>query len=327
MLHAGNDNRWSTLASAVKNQNGPIPLNFAIPESFSGSSGNLSLVDPYTVVVAINPPLIIPDGCCADLITASFPWSQPNIAAASDGIQSIANGNDRVDISVGGGALASLVIATGLYSYTDVAYAWNEYAIANGIIPTNAASQNLFIFTGISATQQLAITVDPAALGPLGTPFPVGGIQLDFTNPSNVTGTNDSIAQILGFPSTGAGAVITFDVAGGQKTPVTIISPNPAGFSNTSAYNLFWSPVQMSYSNGIVGNLLYSFPLGGQNQTNSIINWQSSQRYPVQVTPNSVSSCKIWTSDQSGNKLPWKFYQAPFQFSVVISKNKLDGSI
>jgi hypothetical protein len=47
----------------------------------------------------------------------------------------------------------------------------------------------------------------------------------------------------------------------------------------------------------------------------------------VQLASGTFSSIDIWTADQNGKRLPWAFYQAPFQFSAIISKNKEDGSI
>lgn len=318
-------NQWQTSTSGLKAPNAPIALNFSIPEQFAASTGSINLIDPTTVEFKMSPPLIIPDGCCADLITASFPYSQPNVAAASDGLASIATGNDRVSVNFNATGFASgeIVIATGLYSYTDVEYALNQFAITAGWIPAAATSQQLFILTGIAATQQIVLTVDPAAL--TGGVFPAGGIIINFTNPSPVSGLNNSMGDLLGFPTTGAGATLT--VPGGGAVPISFLAPTAANFAATSAYVLYCSLITNSYQNGLTGNILYSFPLGGSGQTNSVISYQASLRYPVQVTSGTFSSVKVWTTDQSGNRLPWVFYQAPFQFSMIISKNKSDGSI
>jgi len=319
------DQRWTTSTSGLKTNNAPIALNYSIPEAISTSSGSITLVDAYTIQVAHNPPLIIPDGCCADLVVASYPYSQPNVANSAAGLQLIPMGNNRMSVNFNGGGYVSaseVLIATGLYAVSDIMAAWNAFAITAGWVPASAASQNLFTLTGVTATQQLVITVDPMALS--GGVFPASGIILNFTNPSPYSGLNDSIGELLGFPTTGSGAILT--VAGGGDTPVSFTSPAAADFAATSAYSLYWSPVTGTYQNGQTGNLLYSFPLGSSSP-NTVVQFQSSLRYPVQVTSGNFSSVRIWTTDQNGNKLPLKYYQAPFTFSVVISKNKYDGSI
>lgn len=318
--------QWQTSTSGLKAANAPIALNFSVPEQFAASTQQINLLNASTVEFKMTPPLIIPDGCCANLITASFPYTQPNVAAASDGLVSIPTGNDRVSIDFAGGgyvAASEIVIATGLYSYTDVQYALNQFAIAAGWIPAAATSQQLFILTGIAATQQIVLTVDPAAL--TGGVFPVGGIIINFTNPSPYSALNNSIGDLLGFPMTGGGAILT--IGAGGSTPVSFLAPTAANFATTSAYVLYCSLITNSYQNGLTGNILYSFPLGGTGLTNSVISYQSSAPFPVQVTSGTFSSVRIWTTDQSGNRLPWVFYQSPFAFSLVISKNKADGSV
>lgn len=316
------DNRWMTATSGLKGNNAPIPINFSIPAQLQTSTSAINLIDNATAQVKMNPPLIIPDGCCIDLINASFPYTQPNIAPASAGLATIPTGNNRVSIDFNSTGFVELTVPAGLYDYTDVQYAWNSYAISAGWVPPSAASQQLFIFTGISATQKLVITVDPLALA--GGVFPAGGIVLDFTNPSPVSGLDDSIGEVLGFPTSGAGAILT--VPGAGTTPESFTSPDAADFAATSAYALYMSLVTNSYQNGLQGQLLYVFPLG-QFASNSVISWQSSLRYPVPAVAGNHSFVNIWTTDQAGNKLPWKYYQSPFNFSVTISRNKPDGSI
>jgi hypothetical protein len=84
--------------------------------------------------------------------------------------------------------------------------------------------------------------------------------------------------------------------------------------------------VTNSYQNGSTGQLLYSFPLGAFT-ANSVVAYQSTQRLPVQLSAGMYSTVNVWTADQSGNRLPWSEYQAPFEFTLVISKNKKDGSL
>lgn len=323
-------NLWQTSTSGLKGENAPIALNFSIPEQFSQSNGTINLIDPSTVEFKMSPPLIIPQGCCADLVTASFAYTQPNIGTAADGLASIPNGNNRVSINFDGGGYvvqSEIILPTGLYSYTDVQYALNAWAITAGWIDPTAPSQQLFVLTGIASTQTIVLTLDPAALA--GSVFPAGGILVNFVNPSPFSGLNNSLGDILGF-STAAGAypgggILT--VPGGGSDPVSFLAPMAANFAETSAYVLYCSLVTNSYANGLTGNILYSFPLGGIGVTNSVISYQSTLRFPVQITSGTFSSVRIWTTDQNGNRLPWVFYQAPFQFQMLISRNKADGSV
>jgi hypothetical protein len=84
--------------------------------------------------------------------------------------------------------------------------------------------------------------------------------------------------------------------------------------------------VTNSYQNGIAGQLLYSFPLG-TTTANSVVAFQPTLRFPVSVNSGTYSTVTVWTADQAGNRFPWSYYQAPFQFSAIISKNKEDGSL
>lgn len=314
---------WSSSTSGIKNPSAPVALNFSIPAEFTQSINGIALTDSSTAQYQISPPLIIPDGCQAHLVAASFPYSQPNIAGAADGIGGIPSGNNRVSVNFNGGGYVSsseMIIPTGLYTYSDVQYAWNSFAIAAGWVPSSAPIQNLFTFTGISATQQLVITLNPLAL--TGGVVPTGGIILNFTNPSPYSALNDSIGNILGWPTTGSGAIITWT----PGSALSIASPFSANFAATSAYDLYFSLVTNSYFNGSTGSILYAFPLGN-SAPNSVVSYQATLPYPVQISSGTYSTVRIWTTDQNGNRLPWKFYQAPFQFSMVISKNHADGSL
>ena len=316
------DRRWQTPASGITGNNAPIPLSFSIPANFTQSTDSINLVDQYIAQVKMNPPLIIPNNCCIDLIQTSVAYTQPNVAPATAGLVSIPTGNNRVSVNFGGGGyvLASeLVIPTGLYSYSDIEQQWNLFAIAAGWVPPTASSQQLFIFTGISATQQLVISIDPLALA--GGVVPAGGIILNFTNPSPYSGLDDSIGELLGFTTS---TILT--VTAGTTTVTSFTSPLAADFAQTSAYAIYMSLVSSSYQNGLQGQLLAVIPLG-QFQANSVISWQAALRYPVPAISGNFSSVQIWTTDQAGNKLPLRYYQSPLQFSCVISKNKGDGSL
>lgn len=326
-----NQYNWSTTTSGIKNKAAPIPISLAIPESYSQTGTGQNdpiLLDPYTVRFKLTPPLILPDNCSCGLTQASFAYSQPNIVPAAV-LGSAPNGNDRLTANFGSGSI-DIVLDEGLYSYIDVQSALNVWArthAADGsAAPPSTAlvtgASDLFILTGISATQKIVISLNPAALA--GGAFPVGGITISFRNPSLVTGLNDSIGPILGFPTSGTGSSFTTPSAG--TTIASFYAPNAAGFSDTSAYALFLSILTNSCQNGLNGQLLYSFPLGAFTP-NSVASYQPTLRYPVQTTSGTFSYIDVWTTDQAGNRLPWSRYQAPFQFSAIISKNKEDGSM
>ena len=309
---------WSSSTSGLKGNAAPIPLNFSIPGGFSASNAGINLQDSFTAQFKLQPPLIIPDGCSADLIGASFAYSQPNVAGVGE-IPSIAEGNNRISINWDAAGYIDYTIPTGLYDYLDVQYQLNVIAKQEG---WSTGAVDLFTIQGVSSTQKIVLTINPAAL--VGGIFPAGGVLISFADPSPVSGSNDSMGTLLGFPTSGVGSVIS--IAPSYAFAVIVDAPNVAGFSDTSAYLLYMSLVTNSYKDGVTGQLLYAFPLGNSTP-NSVVSWQSSLRYPVPITPGTFSSVSVWTTDQSGNKLPWSFYQAPFQFSCLISKNKQDGSV
>ena len=324
-------NQWTSSTSGIKNKASPIPISFAIPESYTATGPNAGdpiLIDPYTVRFRINPPFIIPDNCSCGLTQASFAFSQPNIVGAAV-LESAPTGNDRLTADFGSGAV-DIVLDEGLYSYLDVQSAlniWVRTHDATGAVSPPATAlvtggADLFILTGISSTQKIVFSLNPMALA--GAAFPAGGITISFTNPGVDTGLNDSIGPVLGFPIIGAGSTFTTTSLGTDIE--SFYAPNTAGFSNTSAYSLYMSLVTASYQNGSTGQLLYSFPLGGHDP-NTIIGYQPTLRYPVQISSGTFSAVDIWTADQNGRRLPWSRYQAPFQFSAIISKNREDGSI
>jgi hypothetical protein len=327
-----NTQQWSSNTSGIKKAASPYPLGFTVPSNYAATAttpGAPILVDPYTVQFKLNPPLVIPENCCMALDKASFAYTQPNIVGAAT-LEAFPNGNNRVTINVGGAGNVDVVLDDGLYTYLDVQQALNVWvrshttagAAAPPGTPIVAGSTDLFILTGITSTQKIILSLNPAAL--TGGVFPVGNFVVNFTNPSPVSGNNDSMGTVLGFPVTGGGAVITAP-AGGTDV-YSAFAPNVSDFANASAYTLYVSLVTGSYQNGSAGQLLYSFPLGGF-EPNSVAAYQSTQRYPVPVSSGTYSSVTVWTADQSGNRFPWSYYQAPFTFDAIISKNKDDGSI
>lgn len=324
--------QWSSNTSGIKKSAAPIPFSLSIPANYSATStavGAPILIDQYTVMFKLANPLVIPENCSIALDKAGFAYTQPNIVGAAV-LESVPNGNNRVTINVGGAGDVDIVLDAGLYTYLDVAQALNVWvrshddtgAAAPPGTPIVSGTTDLFILTGITSTQKIILSLNPAAL--TGGSFPIGNLVIDFTNPSPDTGLNNSMGEVLGFPVTGADAIITAPAGG--TTVYSAFAPNVSDFANASAYAIYMSICANSYQNGMTGQLLYSFPLGGFTP-NSVASWQSTQRYPVPVNSGTYSSIMVWTTDQSGNRLPWSYYQAPFYFDAIISKNKDDGSL
>lgn len=292
--------------------NNAIPIYFSIPAEYTSTQNNGPLlVNPSRVTFSINPPIKIPADHSCHLTSASICFSQPNVAGALDQVASISNGNNRITITYNGIGPADYLIPLGLYSVTDVELALNQIARDNGWV---TGTTELFILTGISATQKIIFSVNPGALS--GGVFPAGGIIIEFINPSPATGLNNSMGPLLGFPGSSPAIVIP----GGGNTIFSVNAPNAANFANISAYNLYVSFLGNSYQNGSIGQLLYSFPIGSYTP-NSVFQYQPSLKYPVPCQPNTYSTIDVWTTDQSGNLLPWKYYQSPFSFSCLIQKN------
>jgi hypothetical protein len=316
---------YTTSTSGLRASAVPIALSFSVPQN-AISTNSITFTDRYTVQFKMSPPLIIPDNSCCDLIQASFAYSQPNVAYPNL-IPGINSGNNRISINFNGGGYLDYYIPTGLYGYLDVAYQLNLIAReqnGTGMAPYNVdwgvtGAADLFTLQGISSTQEIYMTINPAAFE--SGAFPPGGFDITFINPSMQTGLNDSMGNLLGF---GTGSTF-FNYPPNGTAPVSELAPNAAGFSNTSSYVLYMSLVTSSYKDGSTGQLLYSFPLGNYNP-NSVVSFQSTLRFPVQLSSGNFSSLTVWTADQSGNRLPWEYYQAPFQFTCLISKNRADGS-
>lgn len=238
----------------------------------------------------------------------SIPYTSPNIGPSTASIPGFASGNNRVTITwpgVRAGAAYDYLLPTGLYGVDDLTQALNILAAAStasggmGLI-TDPALSPLFIFSGISATQQLILTLSPAGLS--GGVFPVGNIVIDFTNPSAVSGKNDSIGPMLGWPVTGGGATITYVAASGA-TPVGFTGPNAANLAIATEYVLNCDVVSGSYIGGRTGTGVYSVPLGSWTP-NSIISIEPKFTQPVPVGTYDINSMTWWVTDQSGNILP-----------------------
>lgn len=325
--------QWQSSTSGIKNKAAPVPFGFAVPASYSATDtsvpGNPILVDPFTVQYKLQPPWIIPDNCSCALTSASFAYTQPNIVGAAV-LESFPTGNNRLTINYGGAGDVDIILDEGLYTYLDVQSALNIWfrthddtgAAAPPATPIVAGATDLVILTGITSTQKIIFSLNPAAL--TGGVFPVGDLEVSFVNPSPVTGDNDSIGEVLGYPTSGSGS--SFTAPAGSTDIYSSYAPNVSDFAPSSSYNLYMSLVTNSYQNGATGQLLHSFPLGNV-QPNAVAAYQPTLRYPVQLSSGTYSSLSLWTTDSSGGRLPWSKYQAPFAFNAVISKNKEDGSI
>lgn len=322
---------WSTPSSGTTRPADPYILNFSIPGSYSQStSDGPILVNTTTVEFPMTPPLVVPDGTLCNLTQASFPYTQPNVAYANI-TSSIPNGNNRLTIKWGAGLYQDILLPTGLYSYPDVQQQlniWMRTHDADGLAaPPGTAmitgATDFWTLIGLPATQQLVITVNPA--GATGGTYPVGGVEVNFTNPTPTPpGTaNNSIGPVLGYPTDGSA---NFTTTGGVSTTYTSYAPLVAGFSPITAYYLYASFVKSTYINGKPGSLLYVFPLGNVTP-NAFVEHYAPQRVPMSMTPGSYSNVTIWTTDQQGNRLPWSRYLADFQFSVLVAKNRPDGSL
>lgn len=293
----------------------PIPFTLAIPAGFTAGSvsGQLTCTDGFTVQAQLSPNLVIRPDSEAHLIQASFAYSQPNIGSAASGIPGFPAGDDRVTINFNAGGAADFIFPPGLYAVSDIATQLNLFANAQGW--TTNPLVPLFVVTGIPATQTVVLTLQPSAL--TGGVFPAGGIVINFTNPSTVSGLNNSIGPILGWPVTGAGATLT--VAGGGSAPVSFQAPNVANFALTTAYALYCSFVNGSYLSGLTGQLLTVFPLG-TFQPNSVISFQPPLKFPAQAVAGTWASVSFYFTDQSGNRLLLSNFQAPTSFSMLIAR-------
>jgi hypothetical protein len=302
----------------MKTRVGPVPINLSIPENATANSTPwLTVPDNFTAVFNFNPPIKIEPDSYNDLILLSIPYSIPNIVGPGI-LPSISNGNNRYSINWNGVGFVDYYLPQGLYSYFDIAYQLNAQAVINGWI---YAGQELFTVVGVSATQTLTITVNPAVLP--GMIFPVGSVVISFVNPSPVTGINDSVGNILGYGTTSPDAVLT--CPGSGNVPASFPAPHVADFARVTSYLIYVSTCVDSYSNGQTGQLLFSLPLG-PFEPNSDASYQASMRYPVPAQFGTHSQIRVYFTDNSGGKIPLNLFQGNININYVISKNKSDGS-
>lgn len=299
----------------------PIPFSIAIPGSFTTgtTAGNVTAIDAYTARITLSPPLQLASSMEAHVVTAALSYTQPNMGAAADIVPGFPAGDNRISITWNGGARTDYLLAKGLYGYPDVAQALNLIAFNAGWI--TSLSPPLFTLVGVSATQKVILSVNPAGLS--GGVFPAGGVVIDFLNPGALA-LNDSMGPILGFPTSGGGATLT--IAGGGSATVTFPAPNVANFAIYSAYILYLSCVRDGYLNGLSGKILYSFPLG-DFAPNSVVAYQPPLILPVPVVSGTYSQVDIYFTDQSGNRLSLANFQAPTSLSIMMAKTRFDGSV
>lgn len=293
-----------------------IPININIPDQLTTTNNNQNLTfpDQFTARFQMNPPLNIQSDNYCDLIVANFPYSIPNIAAAGI-LPGISAGNNRISINWNLGGFVDYYLDTGLYAFFDVQYALNQIAVANGwILP----GETLFTLVGVQATQSINIIVTPTAS--MGGVFPILGIVISFANPSPVTGNDDSLGPILGFPN----AVL--NIPGGGANPVQFTASDVANFAAINTYILYIDIVRDSYVNGVVGSILFALPLGDY-APNSIATYKSTMRFPVHAVPGIHNSINVRFTDNFGNPIPLRLFQGAISFSFTISPARLDGSL
>jgi hypothetical protein len=84
------------------------------------------------------------------------------------------------------------------------------------------------------------------------------------------------------------------------------------------------SIVDSTLDSTTVGPLFYTFTLGENTPSNAVISVNPSISLPVRLAAGSFKKITMYTTDQSGNQLPWAFYQSPFVFVFKIMKHGID---
>jgi hypothetical protein len=229
-------------------------------------------------------------------------YDSPNIGPASSGIPTYPNGNNRVSINWGGAGRTDYLLPAGLYGYNDVAQALNNIAFLEGW--TTAPTMQLFSLTPVPALGTLTLNFNPAVLS--GGAVPSGNVVLDFLNPG-VAGLNDSLGPVLGWPTSGGSATITYTA--GDTAVISTLGPNTANFAFISQYVIQSDVVGNSYVNGAAANTLMIVNLGDY-YPNSTIAFTPAFEQPVALKTFEISNLKIWLTDQNGNILTSGFSQA-----------------
>jgi hypothetical protein len=300
-----------------------VPMSITIPAFFATDKqpvNGVSCVDNYTARVNLSPGFIVPPRQTVHLVQASIPYTYPNIGNAGV-IPDFPAGNNRITIIFDVPTVDdNYILATGLYSYTDVMFSLNLLAVTEGWATTGT---DLFTLIADVATQKIIFSVNPAAIA--GGAFPAGGMTISFVNPTPAPppAINDSVGPILGFPTSGVGSVIT--IPGGSTAISNTLAPSPGNFALMSSYSIWMDCVRGSYIGGVSGQLLYTFSLG-DGAPNSVLSYVIPLKFPVPVTPSNYTSFNVWLTDQAGNKLILSYFQAPITFAIIFSQSPLDGT-
>jgi hypothetical protein len=323
--------QWATATGDAASPQ-PIPFTWGLPARFAPgqTAGNVMCIDRFTARITLSPPMRLAEEMSAYLHSASIPITYPNIGPASAVIPGFPAGNNRISITwpgVNGGVRTDYLLPTGLYGTTELQAYLNFLAgteqAEGGLQVTASVVSQLFTILSNQATQTINIVMNPAVItAPVAGQFPVGSI--DFLNPG-ANGLNDSIGPILGYPTAGPGATLTFPA--GQTFPEDFPAPSPANLALYAAYVAVLSPVSGSYSNGATGQLLYTFSLGGQDVVpNGITAFEPNLPYLVSVDSGTYSVIDFSLQDDQGNRLVLENFTGPMTLSVMFSRYKKSGA-
>lgn len=332
----------------------PIPFSFSLPASFKPGQqvGNVRCITDNTARITLSPPIQFDRQMEGHLVQASMPFSQPNIGGPGGDVPGVKTGNNRISITWPGvdggnglGARFNFYLPQGLYGLQDVEDALNYLAFAlpynvnpagpiYGLGITDDFTDRFFQLSGVAATQQIIMGFDPTVTGLPGGAFPAGA-SFDFLNPSapnpfnpSLSGINDSLGPVLGFLTTAGNHPAGGDLPmpAGQTTLYQVLSVDRADLAIYSAYVMYMSCLRDNYNNGLTGQLLYTFNIGGR-QPNSIMSFNPSLVTPVPVATGSFSSIDVWFTDDQGNNLKLANFDGSVTVNVVFAKTKEDGSV
>lgn len=326
-----NSQQWATSTGDAATPQ-PVPFTWSLPARFSPGQavGNVMCLDRFTARISLSPPMRLAEEMSAYLHSASIPITYPNIGPASAVIPGFPNGNNRISITwpgVNGGARTDYLLPAGLYGTTELQAYLNFLAgteqAEGGLQVTASVVSQLFTILSNQATQSINIVMNPAVItAPVAGQFPAGSI--DFLNPG-AAGLNNSVGLILGYPTAGPGATLTFPA--GQTVPEDYPAPGPANLALYAAYVAVLSCVSGSYSNGATGQLLFTFPLGGQDVVpNGITAFEPNLPYLVPVDSATYSVIDFSLQDDQGNRLVLANFTGPMTLSVMFSRYKKSGA-
>lgn len=281
----------------------PINVSFSRPANLSstGAVGGLSPLDSISqsaLTVAFSPAITLEPTKKyeAVVVSASMPYTVPNIGPASADIPGYAAGNNRISISWNNAvpSYTDYLVPSGLYAVSDLQLALNQIAVTAGWI-TSATNTPLFTLVPVVATQQLIVQVSPVGLS--GMAFPANGVKISFANPGALS-LNDSIGPVMGFPTSGSGSVLT--IAGGGTAAVSFTAPNEADFAQLTGIVVQTNIVTGSYLNGSQGGALLTVNVAAA-QPNTIIAYTAAFPAPVPISQSTIGTAQFWLTTQAGN--------------------------